>query len=309
MKKSKSRIKLMAAGVFALALGSVVALSACGGGSNTDAYDTYASAYNKVSANGGIDANLDVELTMDGKTNKYTGNFVVDNVNNMIYYTMTSDGKTTTQFSDGKYLYTDRGDQKVKFDLSKDAPAAAPQQDKENKGQAAPQGQPGPDGQAAPGGQPAPSADAKAPEFDTANFLNEFSSFLDAGKVKELGLLEPIAKAAVSKTTAEGDVYTLEVADSIAEKFVNTLATQQAGNADAVQVEDLKNFTYTATVKDGVVTGCQYSGDATVKVPGSLMTDGKDAEYTLNMKINIDFVNPGEVVKIDVPDTKDYVEL
>lgn len=275
-------------GMVSMAFASVavvgaMTLGACGG----DAYSEYAAAYNQISAKGGIDANIDAKVTMDGETKEYSGNFKVDNTNNAIYYEMTSDGQTTTQFSDGTYLYTERGDQKTKYELGGNKPTSAPSQN--SKGQK-------------------PEKEGEAPEFKTAEFLNEFSSFLDAGKIKELGLLEPIDGIAVSKTTKNGDVYTLEVADSIVKKFLNTMATEQAGD-DTVQVTDLQNFTYNATVKDGVVTKTSYSGDMTVNVPGSLKSDGKDAEYTLNFEIDLEFVNPGSTVNITLPDSSEFKEV
>lgn len=269
--------------VAAVAVLGAMTLGACG----NDAYSEYAAAYNQISAKGGINANIDAKVTMDGETSEYSGNFKVDNTNNIIYYEMTSDGQTTTQFSDGEYLYTERGDQKSKYSLDGSKPTNAPSQN--GKGQK-------------------PEKEGEAPEFKTSEFLNEFSSFLDAGKIKELGLLEPIDGIAVSEVTKNGDVYTLEVADSIVQKFLNTMATEQASD-DTVQITDLKNFTYEATVKDGVVTKTAYSGDVTVNVPGSLRSDGEDADYTLNFAIDIDFVSPGSAVSITLPDSSEYTEV
>lgn len=256
-------------------------LCACG----SDPYTEYAAAYNKVSANGCIDADINAVLTLDGQTNTYNGNFKVDSKNNLLYYEMTADGNTTTQFSDGSYLYTARGNDKVKYSLSGGKPSAP----------------------AAEGGQ---QPEQDSPEFNTSDFLNEFSSFLEAGKIKELGLLDPIPKAAVTKTVKNGDTYSLTVANSLVERFVNTMAVNQSSSGgDTVQVKDLKNFSYTATVKNGFVKETVYAGDVTVTVPASLMSDGNAQEYTVNFKVTINFNNPGEMVTISLPATDEYREV
>ncbi len=264
--------------LLAMLLVCTMLLTACG-----DAYTEYASAYNKISAGGGIDADMNVTLVMDGETRVFSGNFKVDTTRNILYYQMSSDGETTTQFSDGQYLYVERGSEKIKYALGGQQPSAAPS----DKGET-------------------PSGDA--PTFNTSDFLNEFSSFLDAGKIRELGLLSPIDKAAVTKTTKSGDTYTLEVSNSIVKRFVNTLATN-AGGSDTVQVTDLKNFAYSVTVKDGVVTGANYSGDVAIKVPASLSADGAEQNYSVNLKIQITFVNPGAAVNISLPATDGFKEV
>ena len=275
MKKNRTYV------LIAMMLVLSLLLCACG-----DAYAEYGTAYNKISAAGGIDANMKAVLTLDGETKAYTGNFKVDSKNNLLYYEMTAEGNTTTQFSDGSYLYTSRGDEKTKYSLGGNKPSGTP---------------------AANGGGEAP--EQGAPEFQTSEFLTEFSSFLEAGKIKELGLLDPIPKTAVSKTTKNGDVYTLEVSDSIVQRFVNNMAVNTAGTGDTVQVKDLKNFSYKATVKNGYVTGTVYSGDVTIVVPASLMSSGAEQEYVVNFTITIDFVNPGQAVTITLPNTDEYREV
>lgn len=273
-----------AMGIAVMAVLTVFFMSACGGGS--DDYTEYKAAYNKITANGGLDADIDATVTMDGETNAYYGNFKLDSVNNNLYYEMSANGQTTTQFSDGSYLYTERGNEKVKYALDGSTkPTDTPSQDSEDK---------------------APQKDA--PEFSTSEFLNQFASFLDAGKIKELGLLDPIDKIAVTKTTKDGDTYTLEVSESITKQFLNTMIQEQAGD-DSVKIEDLENFSYTATKSGDYISKVVYSGDTTVTVPASLMSNGKEKEYTLSFKIQISFNNPGSEVTITLPDAKDYHEV
>ena len=269
--------------MLAMLLICTVLLSGCGG----DKYDSYASAYNKLWANGGIDANISADLKMDSESKHFDGNFKVDNTKNMIYYEMqTSEGKTI-QFSDGSYLYTEQGDKKIKYPLGGGGDPKPTQEQQNLEGE----------------------ANVEVPEFNTSDFLNDFSSMFEASKIKELGLFDPIAKAAVTKTTKNGDVYTLEVSDALVKIFVNKLAVKQTGKEDTVQVTEMKNFKYTATIKSGVVNATTYSGDVTVKVPGSLMSSGEDKEYQVTFNITMDFVNPGQAVSITIPSTDGYEEI
>lgn len=274
MKKKTvmNAVKILAAGLVCMSL-----LAGCGG----NKYSEYASAYNKVTASGGLDADLAVSLTMEGETGDYSGNFKVDTVNNLMYCQMGDGTNATTQFSDGSYVYTEQDGRKVKYALgTKGTAPSAPQKD----------------------------ADAVAPEFKTSEFLQDFSSFLEAGSIREMGLLDPIPKSAVTKTEKSGNVYTLSVSDSVVEHFLNTMAKNQAGD-DTVQVSDLKNFTYTATVENDLVTAVTYSGSTTVNVPGSHMSDGQDASYTMDFKIDVKYNNPGSQVTITLPDTDGYEEV
>ena len=258
---------------------SVVALTACGG----DPYGEYSAAYNKVTANGGLDANIDAALKMDGNTVNCTGSFKVDTSKNIMYYSLTTDGDQITQYSDGSYLYTEQDGHKTKYSLN----AKPEQSNAKNKQE---------------------QKEASGSEFNTTQFLKEFSSFLEAGKIRELGLFTPIAKAVVNKTEKNGDVYTLKVSDTLVKQFLNTLAKNETGKSsgETIQITKLDNFGYSATVSNGIVTGVNYSGTVVVSVPASLMSSGTAAEYNLEFTIKTTFNNPGTAVTIDIPSTEDY---
>lgn len=279
--KRKSLLKkcLATATAAILALG---ALTACGG----DDYNGYASAYNKVTANGGMEAKFDVDLTMDGEKVESTGDFKLDTSgsNNILYYEMSTDDNDIVQFSDGEYIYTDMDGIKSKYKLDS-KPSSGNSSKEEQK--------------------------VSSGTFNTNAFLNEFSSFLEAGKIKELGLLSPIEKAAVSSIKKDGDTYNLTFSEALVKKYLNTLVQNETGkDADeTIQIDELNDFTYSATEKNGMLTGVTYKGTLVVNVPGSLMSDGNDATYDLDMNINIEFVNPGESVSIDLPSTDGYDEV
>lgn len=257
-------------------------LTACGG---SGGYDDYAAAYNRVTANGGMDADLSATLKMDGTTTRCSGNFKVDTQSNILYYQMTSGNDTITQFSDGSYLYTEQGGHKTKYALNA-KPSQSSAQDK--------QGQ----------------KDSSGSVFNTDEFLQEFSSFLEAGKIRELGLLSPIAKAVVTKTSKSGDTYTLQVADSLVKTYLNTLAANESGGSgDTVQLTELNNFNYSATVSNDMISSVTYSGTVSVNVPASLMASGEAADYDLEFSITTTFNNPGSAVSIDLPSADGYTEV
>ncbi len=257
-------------------------LTACGGG---DAYNDYAAAFNKVTANGGMEAKFNVELEMDGEKTVSTGDFKLDTSggSNVLYYEMTTGDNEIVQFSDGEYLYTDMDGHKTKYKLDS-KPSGNSDMESEKDG---------------------------AGTFDTNAFLSEFSSFMEAGKIKELGLLSPIEKAAVSSIKKEGNTYNLTFSDALVKKYLNTLVQNETGKSadETIQIDELNDFTYKATESNGVITNVEYSGVLKVKVPGSLMDNGEDKTYDLNMKIDIEFVNPGESVTVELPSTDDFEEV
>lgn len=260
-------------------------MTACS--NNSASYDTYASAYNRLWSNGGIDASISADMKMEGESRHFDGNFKVDATKNQIYYELESSGGKTVQFSDGSYLYTEQGDKKIKYKLGAGGDSSKPVQ------------QPNPDG----------GEEKGAPEFNTSDFLNDFASMLEASKIKELGLFDPIAKAAVTKTTKDGDVYTLDISDTVVKIFLNKLAVSQSDSGDTVQVTQMKNFKYTAVITNGVVNAQTYSGDVTVKVPASLMGSGQEKEYQVNFNVTMNFNNPGKSVGFTLPSTDGYEEI
>lgn len=262
----------------------------CGGcGKSGNGYDEYASAFRKVTANGGMEADFDVSLEMDGISSEADGNFKLDTSedSNILYYELDmGDGKTVRQFSDGDYIYTEADGHKTKYALDK-----KPEADGES--------------------QEAKQKDSSDTVFDTEEFLKEFSSFLEAGKIKELGLLSPIEEAAVSNIEEKDGVYTFEFSDELVKNYLNILIENQVKDTegDTLQIDKMDSFTYKAVVKDGIVTGTEYSGTIAVDVPASLMASKEEASYDMDFSVKITFVNPGEAVEIELPSTDGFEEI
>lgn len=272
-------------GIGILTVSSVLFIGCGGGGAN---YDDYASAYKKVTANGGMNADFDVSLKMDGTTVDSSGNFKLDTSDgkNNLYYEMDVNGAEITQFSDGTYLYTESDGHKSKYSLDS-KPSASPDR------------------------KEAQQKDSSDAVFDTEEFLNEFSGFLEAGKIKELGLLSPIENAAVTDITETDGTYILSFSDKLVKKYLNIMIENetQSSDGDTLSIDELNDFSYKAFVKDGIVTGTEYAGTIAVDVPGSLMASGEAQSYDLDFTIKVTFIDPGNTVDVTLPSTDGYEEL
>lgn len=285
-------MKKITAKAISSAAAAVIAMSvftACGESSD---YSSYASAYKKVTASGGMNADFSLTLKMDGVTTESDGNFKLDTSdgNNILYYTMKVDGEDIIQFSDGSYIYTESDGHKTKYALNSKPSASAEREDVQQK-----------DAQANGTGS-----------FDSAEFLKEFSSFLEAGKIKELGLLSPIEQAAIKSIKSEGSsgdqTFTLEFSENLVKKYLNIMIENETGKSggDALSIDEMTDFSYSAQAKDGVITGTVYSGVIKVTVPASLMSTGEQATYDMDFSIDIDFVDPGSKVSVSLPSTDGY---
>ena len=96
MRKISRTVGMMAVTAAAAALLTISA--------SAKGYDDYASAYNAVTANGGLEAKFDLKLEIDDEKTEATGDFKLDNSegNNNLYYEMDIEGSKVIQFSDGE---------------------------------------------------------------------------------------------------------------------------------------------------------------------------------------------------------------
>lgn len=249
-------------------------------------FDVYTNAYRSVTANGGFDADLVADFTLDGVEKEATGNFKVDNSGEktLLYLEVDLDGETVTQFSDGEFLYVDARGEKSKYPLG------------EKQGQEDSRKEPEKEGE----------EEKSAPTFDTDQFLQEFASCLEAGKIQEMGLLSPLDKSIVSKTSVDGNTYTLKVSSLALARMQDVLASSINMEDDNVAVKDLEDFTYQAVIEDNLVTSVIYSGTMTVDVGAAVSESGADESYPLDLTITATFNDPGQAVTVELPDTAGY---
>ena len=244
-----------------------------------DAYSEYLNAYTALIGNGRLDADIKAHVSMADATSDYSGNMKVDFGKNLMMYDMACGDMKISTFTDGKTIYTESNGKKTCFSMDKSSDS----------------------------GRTAPAGNSEAPEFTVQDFINNFSSVLEPGKIAELGLLSPINGAVVSSTDKSGNNYKLNISDSLAKVFLNTMSGQVM-EGDAVTFTDMKNLGYTATIENNVVTATSYSGDVSVHVPGSLISTGSDADYSLSFVIDISFNNPGSEPEFQLPSTDGYEE-
>jgi len=252
-------------GVFAAGCGSVD-------------YMTYSDAFKKTFGDS-LELNTSVKASLDGgSTITSTGTFKLKGMesgNPQFINTMVIDGKTVTQFCDGEFVYTDDGASKNKMKIG--------------------------GGGDEKGGPPNPQKDSS--EFSYDSYLTEFSSLIDAAKIKEMGSLEPIAEKYVDKISStdlgggkQFDVVLLPaIVDELKSKFLDDRATTQ--NSPTINVEAIK---YSATIKDGYVQEIVFNFEMNITAPGD--STAKEATVDLTIKP----VNPGQAVEFDLPGTEGF---
>ena len=238
-------------------------------------YSAYSSAFKKTFDIDSMELSTGVKASLDGGSEiSSTGTFKLKGMKSTPQFinTMTIDGKTVTQFCDGENVYTDDGTNKNKMKLGESS-EPQPRQEKQNS------------------------------EFSYDSYISEFSSLIDAGKIKEMSSLEPIAEKYVDKITASDknggkqfDVVMLPaIVDELKSKFLNDNSTNP--NSPTVEIDEI---TYSATVKDGYVSQIVFNFKMSITAPSD--TEAKKATVELTLKP----VNPGQEVSFDLPSTDGF---
>ena len=240
-------------------------------------YSSYSSAFKKTFGNDSMEVNTSVKASLDGGADvSSTGNFKLKGMNSTPQFinSMIISGQTITQFCDGEYVYTDDGANKNKMKLGESADPQ-PQQQKQNA------------------------------EFSYDSYISEFSSLIDAGKIKEMSSLEPVAEKYVdkitSKDTSDGkqfDVVLLPaIVDELKSKFLNDSASSSNQNSPTVEVDSIK---YSATVKDGYVSQIVFNFELSITAPSD------DTAKKATVDLTIQPVNAGQPVTFELPDADGF---
>ena len=194
--------------VLALALMMALACAACGG--TGDAYSGYSEAYKKTSSVGSL--NVVFELTVDnGDESMQSGGNMKMNSSNEVYYEMAINGKEILQYVQNGQIHTfiDGTEQVSSTDKTDQGPEKADPN----------------------GGEGQANEKTDNTSFDTSKFLEEFSGMMEAGKIKEMGVLDPIPSRYVKNITAEksgGDtVYTMTFPEEFLKTLLGTMAKEQ----------------------------------------------------------------------------------
>lgn len=263
-------------------LGCMVITTAC---SSSDKYGDYQKAYEAMSAPGSLDADIALDLVTDSETVKASGNMKMNQKGSM-YYELKVGSTNVVQFVKDGILYSDIDGVKTTYDTK-------------SKSNEKPKTE---------GGQPM-KEDGSG--FDLSAFLEEFATMLEAGKIREMGLFDPIPKEVVKNVTVSesggGKEYVLELPESAVEKLFNTMIEEQVSNeAYALKFSNLSDFKCTMHVNgSGVLDGMHYAGKTNVTIPGEL-TGGSEETIPLNIAIDITINSPGASIEVPSPDTSGF---
>lgn len=268
-----------------IAIGMCVAMMftavACG---NTDGYQKYKEAYQAMTKPGSLDVNLSLELVTADDTIVADGNMKMNKDGNM-YYEMTVGDTEVVQFTKDGTLYCEIDG--VKSSYSTSGKNERPKEDGGN------------------------TSKEERSGFEITAFMEEFATMLEAGKIKEMGLLDPISEAAVKsvevKEASDGTEYVLDVPESFVEKLFNIMIEEQVSDeAFALSFSNLENFSCTMhSNKDGILDKMKYSGITDVTVPEALT--GKTEEVIpMEITLSVEILNPGTAIEIPEMSTEGY---
>lgn len=263
--------------------GCLLALSGCAGG---DAYGGYSAAYKKMSEPGSLNVMFDLSVNDGSQTVTSNGNMKM-NSDNEVYYEMKINGKEIMQYVQNGEVHTfvDGTEQVASTD---------------NKDQGAEKANPD-------GGEGQPNEKTDNTGFNSEKFLEEFSGILEAGKIKEMGVLDPIPKNYISKISSSESgsdkVYTMTFPDEFLVKLLNAMVKEQVETSGAtLSFDTLKDFECIAKENsDGYLYAIEYKGYTTVTVPGEYMSSGEDENFDLHIDLQMEIQNPGTAVEVVIP--------
>lgn len=269
--KKLCAVTLMGTSLFVLA----------GWGSNK-AYSDYTEAYKKTSQAGSLNVDFDLTVENGSESVESTGNMKV-NAQNELYYEMTINGRDIVQYVQDDEVHTlvDGEEQTASIkDTDQGVERGNPEDNKEKE-----------DGSG----------------FNSSRFLEEFSGMLEAGKIKEMGVLDPIPQNYIkdisSSKSGSDTVYTMTFPEEFLETLLDTMAKEQMNTSgDSLSFDELKDFECIAKENsDGYLYGIEYKGYTTVTVPASYTESGSEESFDLHMDLQMEIIDPGTAVEVVIP--------
>ena len=261
--------------IIAIIIGAVVVLAAVAVYfiyANSD-YVTYSSAFKKTFNVNSMELNTQVKAVADGTTINSSGVFKLKDVSTTPQFinTMTISGSTITQFGDGAYIYTDDGQSKNKIKINAD---------------------------------PDPHQEKNDSDFSFEAYISEFSSLLDASKIKELGSLEPVAekyvdKISVTKNSSGDRKFEVTLLPAMVDELITKVINENLSSAMSPTVVS-KSLLYTTTVSDGYVSAVTLKMELDVTPPNETTARDVTVDFTIKP------VNPGQSVSFSLPSTDGF---
>lgn len=263
--------------------GCLLTMSACGG---NDAYSGYSSAYQKMSQTGSLNVVFDLSLNDGSQTMRSTGNMKM-NSSNEVYYEMEINGNEIVQYVQNGQVHTFVDGMEQVSSTS-------------NTNQGTERGN-------ADGGQGQPNEKTDSTGFNSQRFLEEFSGILEAGKIKEMGVLDPIPQNYISSITSSQSgsdtVYTMTFPSQFLKTLLNAMIKEQVQTSgETLSFDELKDFECIAKENsDGYLYAIEYKGYTTVTVPGEYTNSGNEETFDLYIDLKMEIQNPGTAVEVVIP--------
>lgn len=246
---------------------------------SSSGYSAYNKAFTSTFDVDSMDIKTSVKATIDGSLINSTGSFKIKGLKgdpNKVEFvnSMIIGGKEITQFSDGKDIYIDDG-AKYKMSLGSSSQEPAMRQ--------------GDDGDR---------------EFSYEAYISEFSRFLDAGKIKELNSLEPVAEKYVKKISTSnvsgGKRYDVELLPELISKLTEQFLDENISTESLKPTVNMNKVVYAVIIKDGYISEIAFHLEMDVTAPGE--TEKKAAVVELSFQPQ----NPGKSVDFSLPSTEGY---
>ena len=268
MNKKVLVIIIVAVVVIAAAIGIYLIFS-------SGSYSQYSKAFENTFDADSMNLDTSVKAVLDDGTSiSSTGNFKLKNMKTTPQFlnTMTIGGETITQFSDGKYVYTDDGSNKNKISL---------------------------------GDEPTPKQQERSSsDFSFEAYVSEFSGLLDASKIKQINALEAVAEKYVDKISAEnvsgGKKYVVTLLPQAVDELFDNFLNENLSDKSMSPTITLNAITYSATVSSDYVSEVAFKIDMDVIPPGDTTVRRAVVDFAIKP------VNPGKSVSFDLPDTAGF---
>ncbi len=267
-----------------LAVVMAALLGACG----TSDYSGYSDAYEAMAKSGSMDADFVLTIDTEGETVQASGNMKMDVNEGELYFEMEVGNTAVVQYLKDGILYTDIDGQKSKFSTSGNSESS--------------------DRPKTEGGTEEKDNEES---FALDTFLEELATMLEATKIKEMGLLDPIPESVISEITTQSDstgkTYTLTLSSNIVDKIFEIMTEEQVSDsANSLSFADMSNFECTMHENSsGVLDAMTYGGTTTVTVPASL-NGGEEESFEMDINIEITLNNPGTTIVIPEYDVSEF---
>lgn len=264
-----------------LVLTMILTLTACG----SDAYSDYSAAFKKTASVGSLNVLFDLTVQDGSDTMVSTGNMKM-NSSNQVYYEMEINGNQIMQYVDNGEVHTFvDGEEQVASISNKDTGTERGNPDGEGQG----------------------NEKTDSTGFNSQRFLEEFSGILEAGKIREMGVLDPISSKYIKTISSakEGSdvVYTMTFPNEFLTTLLNVIIDEQLGSSgSSVEFSNLKDFQCISKENSkGYLYFIEYKGYTTVTVPADLMDSGAEDSFDLYIDLKMDIQNPGTAVDVVIP--------